>query len=165
MKQKNLYLLAGVPGSGKSTWLKWHAPDNSIIISRDQIRFSLLQDGEDYFAHESEVYFEFINQINDALENEYSDAPIFVDATHLTKASRAKLLKRLFKEDISTLSIYWFDVPLKTCFERNDQRSGLAKVTRKVIRRMFYQKEFPTLEEGIDKIFIINEKGEINGYN
>ena len=155
MKQKNLYLLAGVPGSGKSTWLKQHAPDNSIVISRDQIRFSLLQDGEDYFAHESEVFFEFINQINDALENEYSDVPIFVDATHLTKASRAKLLKHLFKEDIAILSIYWFDTPLKICFERNDQRSGLAKVPKKVINLHF----LITLDTGkLKKGFILPAK-------
>ena len=100
MKQKNLYLLAGVPGSGKSTWLKQHAPDNSIIISRDQIRFSLLQDGEDYFAHESEVFFEFINQIKDIslqiINSNISNN--FVDYNKIKNDLRDKLGKFLYEE-------------------------------------------------------------------
>ena len=47
--------MVGCPGSGKSTWAKKHLPD-TYYVSRDEVRFSLLQDGEDYFSHEKEVF-------------------------------------------------------------------------------------------------------------
>ena len=53
MKKSNLYLMCGVAGSGKSTWLKEHESGfnpSHAIISRDKIRFSYLKDGDDYFA-------------------------------------------------------------------------------------------------------------------
>ena len=65
---KVLYLLCGPSGSGKSTFAKLEdskrklVGENCLIISRDIIRFSLLKDGEDYFAHEKEVFNIFIKE-------------------------------------------------------------------------------------------------------
>ena len=85
-----LYLMSGVPGSGKSTWLQKHVEgkiSSSIIISRDKIRFAYLSDDEDYFAHEKEVWREMIDEIVSALK--FYDN-VFVDATHLNTKSRKK---------------------------------------------------------------------------
>ena len=42
MKQKNVFLMCGVPGSGKSTWGRAKAQAvNGTYISRDEVRFSL----------------------------------------------------------------------------------------------------------------------------
>lgn len=57
---KKIYLLCGIPGSGKSTWAKNHLDDNSIWISRDLIRFSMVSEEEEYFSKEKEVFKEFI---------------------------------------------------------------------------------------------------------
>ena len=62
-----LILMCGVPGSGKSTYLKVHEPwfnESHVIVSRDEIRFSLLQEGEEYFSHEKEVWNIFVNKIS-----------------------------------------------------------------------------------------------------
>ena len=51
-----LILMMGIPGSGKSTWVKNHMKSDDIYISRDEIRFSLLQPGDEYFSKEKEVW-------------------------------------------------------------------------------------------------------------
>ena len=75
MKQKNLWLLAGCPGSGKSYWVA--RQPNATVVSRDAIRFSLLKDGDEYFSKEKEVKKEFLRQIQEALEN--GDENIYVE--------------------------------------------------------------------------------------
>ena len=53
--KKHLYLMMGVAGSGKSTYAKNILKDGDIYISRDEIRYSLLTEEDDYFAKENEV--------------------------------------------------------------------------------------------------------------
>ena len=66
---KKLILMMGPPASGKSTITNLIAENHNkiCIVSRDAIRFSLLRDGEDYFAHEDEVIETFYSRINEAL--------------------------------------------------------------------------------------------------
>ena len=61
--KKKLYLLVGPAGSGKTTWVREHAtPGTSAHISRDRIRFSMLKEGEYYFAREDEVLQELCGE-------------------------------------------------------------------------------------------------------
>lgn len=155
MKRKRVWLLAGIPGSGKSTWVrKMIAERGGIHCSRDEIRFSLLKDGEDYFAHEDLVFSKWIEQINDALWSD--EINVYVDATHLNDKSRNKVLKELDKniDFIATLVI--FDIPLKTCLERNEQRTGRAYVPPQVIRSMYACFEKNT-QYGLDKVYVREE--------
>lgn len=46
--------MSGAPGSGKSTWCRNHGV-SKYRVSRDEIRFSVLKDGEDYFSHEKKL--------------------------------------------------------------------------------------------------------------
>jgi predicted kinase len=56
-------MMCGVPGSGKSTWVRKNFPDITPV-SRDAIRFEILDErGGDYFAYEDEVFEKFIHQI------------------------------------------------------------------------------------------------------
>lgn len=82
----NLYLMCGIPGSGKSTFLKNKIRNNnSVIISRDAIRFSIVKPNEEYFSHEDEVLEIFWNQINEALA---ANKTVYVDQTSLTPRAR-----------------------------------------------------------------------------
>lgn len=160
MKQKHLSITSGIPGSGKSTWLKNNCP-NALIISRDAIRFALLKKGEDYFSKEDEVLKQFYFEINRALNDETDDREIIVDATHLTIKARNTLFNNLDTKNVSMKSIYYFKVPLSVCLKRNCGRTGLARVPDNVIKRMYHSIVPPMISEGFDTIYYINEFGKI----
>ena len=61
-----LYIMCGVPGSGKSTWAREHLTDNDVYVSRDDIRFSFLKEGDDYFSKEDMVWDTIVKSINEA---------------------------------------------------------------------------------------------------
>ena len=147
-----LIMMVGIPGSGKSTWIKKQFPEVTPV-SRDAIRFEMLKDGEDYFAHEDEVFESFIHQIIGSL---VVDEVTIADATHLNRKSRAKVLNRVrkFANEIEAVVI---DVPLEVAFSQNDKREGRAWVKHGIIRRMWFSMELPAKEECFDKITIIRK--------
>ena len=95
MKPKNLVLLVGPPASGKSTFVNNQLKLlGGAVVSRDDIRFSKLQEGDAYFQYEDEVFTDFIAAIKRHTKDE-NIHNIFVDATHINKKSRMKTLNRL----------------------------------------------------------------------
>lgn len=168
MKQKNLYLTVGIPGSGKSTFLQQYDWNPWVrIISRDEIRFSMIKEGDGYFDHEDEVFTEFVRQIQYWIDNKRDNVEhIIADATHLSKGSRAKLLESLRMDPILNpvkVNILYFSVPLQTCLERNDKREGLARVPDDTIRSMYNGLKFPSPQEVSQynmTVYLIGEDGK-----
>ena len=152
----NLYLMCGLPGSGKSTFLKNKVKnkETSAIISRDEIRFALVKPEEEYFSHEKEVYTELWKRINEAL---ITKKDVFVDQTSLTPKARQWLLSHV--HGYTYANLIWIDEDLETCLERNELRKGTRSyVPRGVIRRMAAQFIEPSLNEGFDYIFHYDSK-------
>ena len=136
MKSKRVWLLSGLPGSGKSTWVKKQLETKGgFWASRDAVRFSMVAEDESYFERETEVFNEWIRQICEALSNPMIE-DIYVDATHLNDRSRNKTLSRLPKENIREITNVVFAIPIETCLERNRQRTGRAVVPDEVILNM-----------------------------
>lgn len=159
MAKSKLYLMCGIPGSGKSTYLKTRFSQPPVVVSRDEIRFKIVREDEEYFSHEKEVYNEFINQI---VENLKFYNEVFVDATHLNEGSRTKLLRSLGGnlKDVE-VNVIWIKVPLKTALQQNENRKGTrAYVPESVIRRMNSQMTIPTKEEGFEHIYIVENGKE-----
>lgn len=147
MTQK-IFLMCGIPGSGKSFWIQNQISNNQTqccVISRDKIRFSMLKDGEDYFKRENAVFAQFVKEINNSIEN--GIPYIFIDATHISIASRTKILNRVRASSSIDLSVEVFSIPLEICLERNNLRTGREQVPSAVIKSMAKQFQFPTYTE------------------
>ena len=168
---KKLILMVGISGSGKSTFatkLHMHYIKYGCsceIISRDVIRFALLKDGEDYFSHEDDVWINFVNQAANSLkENEIT----ILDATHLTTATRKKIInaikKKYWNKDISLEAIV-MDKCVDTCLKNNANRVGRAFVPESAIWRMGEQFVIPTEAEGFNKITLICWNSELEDYD
>ena len=155
----DLFLMMGCPGAGKSTFLKNRIKkDTSVIISRDTIRFSIVKPNEEYFSHETKVFNSFCWQIRSSL---LGSGKCIADATHLTLASRKKLLNKIDVDDLK-VTICYIKTPLSTCLERNSHRVGLSRVPDSAIRRMYYSIEEPTIGElpGVDSVNITEEEAD-----
>ena len=158
MKQKNLWLMCGPSGAGKSTWLKNNMP-NAVVISRDKIRFSLLKEGDDYFAYEDTVLKIFYSEIQNAINSD-TEQDIIIDATHLTPKARQNVLNQLKNLDRVILGAISIETDLETCLAQNAQRTGRALVPNTVIRNMYKSYVIPTEKEGfINILHVRKEKG------
>lgn len=156
---KKMIILVGIAGAGKSYWLETHkeyfAKTNSII-SRDEVRFSLVKEDEPYFSKEPEVYQKFIDQIKVSLSiNEET----YVDATHINERSRAKLFRSLGKalKDVEVIAVV-IKVPLETALYQNNTRVGRKRVPEGQIKRMYSEFSTPSFEEGFDRILIYDNR-------
>lgn len=160
MNQKRLFLLSGPAGCGKSTWAKSQVEKNGgIWISRDAIRFNIIEArGGDYFDHEGEVFNLFISAIQGEINNPIG-TNIYVDATHLNKAARDRVLKRLNLDLLDEINCVFFDIDAETAIERNEPRTGQAHVPRSVIRRMALCHRKPESDEQFTHIITIDKEG------
>lgn len=146
-----LIVMCGAPASGKTYLAKRFAKThkNCKIVSRDEIRFSMIKDSDDYFKYEPEVLKRFYGDINAALMvHEY----VIADATHLTKKSRNALFRHLNLKNVRVVG-FWIESNLNTCLERNEKRKGRKKVPEDVIKDAFRRKVSPQENEPFDDVY------------
>ena len=158
MANQDLYVLCGPPGSGKSTWAKkffstYYLPHHYKIISRDNIRFALLDENDKYFDKERQVFIEYIKQIQKAIDKGISK--VVCDATHLNTSSREKLLDNLDLTNIKSIKMICIMPSLDTCLNRNEKRDGLKYVPRSAIRRMYLGFVDPKEDEKYKELYSI----------
>ena len=159
---KTLYLMCGVPGSGKTHYAKNHLIPHAhySYISRDEIRFDLVEENEDYFSKENDVFRIFVDEIVHDLKNPLNDC-VIADATHINWASRKKLINAIGREipldnQINIIPIV-IHTSLKTCLERNGQREGREVVPEKVIENMHNRFRSPSKDPfDYDGIMYVN---------
>ena len=152
---KKIHLLCGIPASGKSTWARKYVEVannkniNATIVSRDEIRKKLV--GEDanadlYFSREKEVFSQFIESINASIADPTTDE-IIIDATHLNKISRDKVLNQINGNKDIELIIECFPIDRNIAMLRNNERTGFAKVPPHAIYNMSLVWAEPTLND------------------
>ena len=125
-------------GSGKTTYCqKWIAKHkNSIWISRDEIRYSLLAPDEEYFSREKEVLKEFHKQAQEAIDNDQVDT-VLLDASHLSDKAIWKTLNYLnISREVKIVNVR-LNTPLNVCLERNASRKGRARISDNVIKNAY----------------------------
>lgn len=146
MNEKMLWVMCGVPGSGKS-WVAKHILMRGLgwrYVSRDDVRFEIVENDEEYFSHETKVYNEFIRRVKTAL-NEEGVFNVIVDATHINWASRRKLLKALGLDGSNVICVVVKN-NMNEMIENNESRTGRAVVPRSVLYRMNNQMTDPSTD-------------------
>ena len=151
-----LYMMIGLPASGKSTIAKDIAKsEGAIIVSSDEIRKELFGDINDQ-SNNVKVFEEVINRAKFYLANKYN---VIIDATNINYKKRRHLLNSIDnlhgKDRIAILVA----TPYEECLERNKLRE--RKVPEKVIKRMYFNFYIPQYYEGFDDIQIRYNSGYI----
>lgn len=147
---KTLVIMCGVPGSGKSTVAKTLAEREGYkLISRDEIRFSMVKEDEDYFSKEKEVIKEYFRQIREALCDP-DVSGVIADSTNLTTKARETLIRGVQPPKDTVICAYVLDTPLEECLIRNAKRKGRLCVPETVIRNMYKGFVDPSEDKNID---------------
>lgn len=170
---KELWVVVGLPFSGKTTFTKTIQPEKADVISRDAILESINHDN----VLRQKLFFkaQTINQPESVLfsttkENAWNDVvteeyvrrvtekvqksekeKVIVDGTHLSVASR-RFIKNILDRKIIAIIMY---TPKDVCLVRfrGAQLQGIrSTITEKLIERMDEVKVLPTLQEGFDEI-------------
>ena len=133
-------LMSGLPGAGKDTWIRDHAPDLPVI-SLDDIRGELEAKST---GHQGAVVQRAKERARECLRPK-SGTPAFVwNATNLSRDMRSQLID-LFVPYGARVRIVYVEAPYDQLFERNALRE--RKVPAQAIERMLDRWEVPDVTE------------------
>ena len=150
---KQLYVLVGVPASGKSTWIKnqdWALGLN--IVSTDVWV-------EDYANRMGKTYSDVFDEYmpiavklmaDHAVKCRENNHDIIWDQTSTTVLSRAKKIRML--PDYYKIAVVFKTPPMEELKARLASRAGKV-VPMEVVESMITNWEEPTKEEGFDEIW------------
>ena len=158
--KSTLIVMMGVAGVGKS-FLAKHIVDtheDCVIISRDEIRFAMLREGDDYFKYEDQVERNYYEAISSMLRTHQY---VIADATHITKKSRRKFFSNISLPSGTKIIGVYVEASLSTALRQNAARTGRARVPEEVIKRMFKQKVSPQEDEPFDEVIYISKDADM----
>jgi len=147
------YILVGVPGAGKSTWIKnqtW-ALGLTVVSSDAFVEHYAREQGKTY----SEVFKDYMPtavelMVDQVVRAREYDHTIIWDQTSTTVKTRAKKINML--EGYRKIAVVFRTPPLDELIRRIDSRVG-KDIPAKVLLDMIEKWEEPTLEEGFDEIW------------
>lgn len=154
-------MLAGIPTSGKSSFVKklmrfpqWQ---DVVVLSTDNYIERVAKDNDTTY---NEIFSDVIDEATRQLEISLNEAKdkgkdIIWDQTNLTPKTRKKKLSR-FSSSYKRTCVY-FKIELEEALIRNKQRKGKF-IPENVLTQMYEQFQIPTLAEGFDIIV----RGKIN---
>jgi predicted kinase len=153
----NLYVLVGVPASGKTTWFRnqeW--TDNCYYISTDRhVEAYALAHGRTY----SEVFEDYMptaveNMVEEVVRARDGNIDIVWDQTSTTIASRRKKFNML--PDYRKIAVVFNTPAPDELAQRLASRPGKV-IPQEVVQGMIDNFEMPTEQEGFDEIWYTNQ--------
>ena len=153
MIMNRLYMLVGIPASGKTTWANNQSfTDDCVIISTDQyVEEYAAQTGKTYTEAFQEYMPIAVDRMTDAvIEAREAGRNIIWDQTSTSIGTRAKKFRML--PDYYAIAVV-FSIPERQELERRLASRPSKIVPIDVVDRMIGNWEEPTLEEGFMEIW------------
>lgn len=147
------YIMVGVPGSGKSSWIraqKWSK--DCINVSTD---FHVEQYAKEKSKTYSEVFDKFMSTAVELMVSDVKNAmefnqDIIWDQTSTTIATRRRKLNML--ENYKMIAVVMKTPPMDELKQRLASRPGKV-VPESVVQHMIDNFEMPTIQEGFDEVW------------
>lgn len=133
-------IFIGIQGAGKSTFFKERFFDTHVRINLDMLRTKPREN----------LLFEACLA---------AKQPFVVDKINLTRADREKYVAAAKQHHFKTIG-YYFQTDLKKSLERNNQRTGRAKIPEIGIFAAHKRLQLPTADENFDELFYVSIDAE-----
>jgi len=148
-----LYITVGLPGSGKSTYVKNFIKDKDVeYLSSDELRAIYGKDETDQSVT-SIVFGHIKRKVDEFLKDGKN---VLVDATSVNRKERSDYINTAKKYGAKVVAIV-FKMDRQGLIERNKKRGeqGGREVPTFVIDKMLAKYEEPSYDEGIDVIIYV----------
>jgi predicted kinase len=149
---KTLIMMAGIPGSGKSTWAREYASKhpNTLIVDTDETRKSITGSYQIFPPDRHIIYDKMIQLANDWFASHDGECSVIEDSTFTDNYRRVYYMERIKGFDYSCLfMVKMHDYSL--CYERNKMRRQEKWVPENVIADFIKNYEEPSAE--VKKLF------------
>lgn len=146
-----LIMLSGIPGSGKSTWVRRRvAETGATVISMDAIRdetkrFRMTQEQQGWAWQRAQ------GLLREALARK--EGEVIWDATAISRMSRGKVM-RLAQNYGARTAIVSFDIPAHVSWDRNMARDDSRRVPMQAVAAMAQAREYIDAHEAHDLVSV-----------
>ena len=143
----------GIPGSGKTTYLKpLAARERLLYVNADDIREEVNGDASDHRRH---LYI--MKLFHDRVRQGLAGKGVVLDMTYSRKKDRLQAVRFCRDNGAREVVAYWFSTPLSVAKARNAGRSRSVPEPALYAMASRLQHNPPSLEEGYDRIVLIED--------
>ena len=141
---REVVVLVGLQGAGKSTFYRQRFAATHALVSRDRFR-----NNPRPARRQRELILEALAR----------GQPVVVDNTSPTPADRTAIVEAA-RESGARAVCYFFAPDVRACIARNARREGKERVPVPAILATAKRLVAPTLAEGFDRLYVVRATGD-----